>query len=77
MRKAIIPVALIFLVVASGLVFAAMDLQNGSASIRMEKGWNLVHGFLEPDEQILAGSEVSLDDIKVVYAFIPTTQEYA
>lgn len=77
MKKTIISLMLIFLIGISGLVYAAMDLQSGNLSIIMEEGWNLVHGFLEPDEQILAGSEISLDNIKVVYAFIPTTQEYA
>ncbi|MBI2112872.1 hypothetical protein HYT52_05020 [Candidatus Woesearchaeota archaeon] len=41
------------------------------------QGWNLVYGFYSP-EQLITSPDYDLvkSDIKAVYAFIPTTQEY-
>ncbi|MBI2665464.1 hypothetical protein HYX12_02480 [Candidatus Woesearchaeota archaeon] len=47
-------------------------------SAKFYEGWNLVYGFHSP-EQLISSSDYDLigSNIKAVYAFIPTTQEYA
>lgn len=40
----------------------------------INKGWNLVYGFMSPDQ--LEGQGFEAKNIKAVYAFIPTTQQY-
>jgi hypothetical protein len=42
----------------------------------INQGWNLVMGFVDPDEQIVGG-DIREDDIIVVYALMSNVQEYA
>ncbi len=64
----LIALSLVFLVGAIVLVSA----YAGEGGVAVYKGWNLVYGFISPDQ--IQGLESS--DIKAIYAFIPTTQKY-
>ena len=47
------------------------------ATIHLDKGWNLIAGGSEfLDEYLMPGSELSLDDLTVVYAFFPASKQY-
>ncbi len=72
--KKILPIALILLIGLSALVYAAQGPFYTKYPINFEKGWNLVYGFADPQQLKEYGVE---GNIKVVYAFIPTIQEYA
>lgn len=56
-------ISMIFLVIASQI----------ESQVQIHKGWNLIHGFANPDQ--LTGS-LDKSSIKAIWAFIPTTQEY-
>ncbi|MBU0760839.1 MAG: hypothetical protein KJ858_04055 [Nanoarchaeota archaeon] len=78
MKKKIIPATLIS-IICIGIVCAAINFDNlhEEGSLHTEKGWNLIYGFFNPEEQLSANSDISADDIEAVYAYIPTTNEYA
>lgn len=69
-KKIILPVVLIALV---GLV-VLVSAWAGEYGAPINKGWNLVYGFLSPDQ--LEGQSFDKSHIKAIYAFIPQNQEY-
>ena len=69
MRKVILAVFLILIL--SGVFVYASQIETGAS---IYKGWNLVYDF--PNPNVLSGS-LEKSSIKAIYAFIPTTQEYA
>ena len=46
----------------------------GESGAPIYKGWNLVYGFISPDQ--LNDQSFDKSHIKAIYAFIPTTQKY-
>ena len=75
MKKSLFSIfVLLILSFMSTSVNSSMDLEYNKASRFFEEGWNLAYGFLSP-AQIVSG-EISQDNIKVVYGFIPQTQTY-
>jgi len=70
-KKIILPISLMLLVGLAVFVSAWAT----ETYVSMEKGWNLVYGFMTPDQ--LEGQLLEKQNIKAVYAFIPTTQKYA
>ena len=74
-KKIIVPIALILLVGLSILVYASNYDSIVEVDVPIYKGWNLVYGLFEPSQL----DDWVTDDkvnIKAIYAFIPTTQEY-
>jgi len=72
-KKLILPIMLIVLVGMSTFVYAQ---RAGEAQVNINEGWNLVYGLArldQLDEQVSIGK----NNIKAIYAFISTTQEYA
>jgi len=70
-KKIILALSLVFLIGIVVFVYAQdFSTEYGTAIF---KGWNLVYGFYNPEQ--IQGLEAS--NIKAIYAFIPTTQEYA
>ncbi len=69
-EKIILPIAFIILVGFAVLVFAWV----AEYAAPISKGWNLVYGFISPDQ--LEGQSFDKSHIKAIYAFIPTTQQY-
>jgi len=69
MRKVILAVSL--MMILSGVFVYASQIETGAS---IYKGWNLVYDF--PSPNVLSGS-LEKSSIKAIYAFIPTTQEYA
>ena len=68
------PIALLTLL--SLAVFVMAEHSGGEMnSFYFYKGWNLVYGFASAEQ--LEGQVLEESNIKAVYAFIPTTQEYA
>jgi len=69
--KIILPMILILLV-GIGLVIASQI----EGDVPIYKGWNLIYSFANPSQldDWVTNDKV---DIKAIYAFIPTTQEYA
>ena len=60
------------------ILVCAANFPNGNQNqfaFELDKGWNLVYGFMGIN-QIISGSWFEKEDIKAIYAFIPTTQEY-
>lgn len=55
-------------------LFGLMVSAQAEMQARFNKGWNLIYGFTGPGQ--LSGI-LEKGDIKAVYAFIPTIQEYA
>ena len=51
-----------------------LTTETEEITIGIEKGWNLVHGFANP-EWIISG-DISTNNIKAIYAFNPQNQEY-
>lgn len=47
----------------------------GEVNFDFDEGWNLVYGFMSPDQ--LDGQVLEKQNIKAIYALIPTTQKYA
>jgi len=68
--KIILSIAILLLI---GIVFVSAWAAETYVSV--EKGWNLLYGFMTPDQ--LDGQLLEKANIKAVYAFIPTTQKYA
>jgi hypothetical protein len=68
MKKIVLFVFLGILMFGAVLVFA-YSIEYGTT---IHTGWNLVYGFANP-EQIQG---LAPENIKAIYAFIPTTQEY-
>ncbi len=66
--KYIFPIALITLISLAVFVSA----WAGEGGVPIYKGWNLIYGFISP-EQI---QMLEKQNIKAIYAFVPTTQEY-
>tara|TARA_Y100000310_G_C20448462_1_gene699561 strand:+ start:14 stop:703 length:690 start_codon:yes stop_codon:yes gene_type:complete len=54
--------------------YASRGLQKYNVEVDIVKGWNLVSGFISPEQ--LSQSQFSKNNIKAIYAFVPTTQEY-
>lgn len=74
MKKIILSVVLVLGIIGiMGFVIAVNWAGESAAPIY--KGWNLVYGFASPDQ--LDGQGFEKSHIKAIYAFIPTTQEYA
>jgi hypothetical protein len=72
-KKIIVPIALVLIVGLSAFVIA--ETWVGEMQQRpFEDGWNLVYGLMNPDQ--LDGQLLQKSNIKAIYAFIPTTQEY-
>jgi|SRR3989344_973374 len=69
-KKIILPIAFAFVLLGAVLVYAS-QIETGAA---FYKGWNLVYGFASPNQ--LSG-HLEPSSIKAIYAWIPTTQEYA
>ena len=67
------PIVLTILLFGITLVYAT---QNWAAEsdVPIYKGWNLVYGFLSPEQ--LEGQGFASSHIKAVYGFIPQNQEY-
>ena len=71
MKKELIVSAIVVLLIGIiGLVYAS-QIEAGAP---IYKGWNLLYSFSSPDQ--LSG-HLEKSHIKAIYAFIPTTQEYA
>ncbi len=66
--KIVLPITLILLLCGVVLV-SAWTIEYGTT---INKGWNLVYAFIEPGQ--IQGIELS--NIKAIYGFMPTTQEY-
>lgn len=72
-KKFILPISLLLLVGLAIFVVAA----NWAAETNFDfdEGWNLVYGLASPDQ--FEGQVLEKQNIKAIYAFIPTTQQYA
>jgi hypothetical protein len=70
MRKNLLVVGF-FLLIGMGLVYAS----SVTVSVQMDDGWNLVYGF--PNVNAINGGDIPKENIKAIYTFIPTIQEYA
>ena len=57
------------------LIISTLALASGNEySIKVYKGWNLVYGFSNLEQ--LNDQLLRPENIKAIYAFMPTTQEY-
>ena len=85
MNKLVLAVGLVLsVIIVFGIVSATRSTLNypgttteteiNEVTINIEKGWNLVHGFANP-EWIISG-DISTNNIKAIYAFNPQNQEY-
>ena len=74
MNKKILLFAVVF-VFSMGIIGSVMASQI-EGDVPIYKGWNLVYGLANPSQldDWVTSEKV---DIKAIYAFIPTTQEYA
>jgi hypothetical protein len=70
MVKRLLVASLILILGLSVFVYA----WAGEASVTIDKGWNLVYGFMSPDQ--LDGQVLEKSNIKAIYGFVPTTQQY-
>ncbi|MBT3303878.1 hypothetical protein HN592_00660 [Candidatus Woesearchaeota archaeon] len=54
---------------------SAFTFENGQTSVpvQLQNGWNLLYGVLDVETQLAS----DIANVRVVYAFIPETQEYA
>jgi len=68
--KKLILTGLFLIALISGIVFASTI----EAQVKIHKGWNLIYGFANPSQ--LSG-HLEESNIKAIYVFIPTVQEYA
>ena len=82
MKGAIIPLVLIALVVIAG--YASADINQSSSGnynvkIYLQKGWNLVYGIpnIQDDYPLESGSTLAKGDIKAVYWYNPIDNKYA
>jgi len=73
-KKIIAVIGLVVLLSLTVFVLAANRVAE-VGPIAIEKGWNLIYGFANPEQ--LEGQTLESSHIKAIYAFIPTTQEYA
>jgi len=71
MQKKIILLIAFAVVLLSAVFVYASQIETGAAFF---KGWNLVYGFANPNQ--LSG-HLEPSSIRAIYAWIPTTQEYA
>ena len=55
----------------------AMSADASSPTVDLQTGWNLVYGFLYTTQIQTSQSTVLAKNIKAIYAFIPTKQQYA
>ena len=53
-----------------------VPVEPDTMSVDISKGWNLIYGFVEP-EQIINDYDFSEDNIRAIYALMPNMQEYA
>ena len=68
-------IILLSLILLSSLfVFYVASASRVESYITIKKGWNLVYGFTPSS---LDGQALDIKNIKAIFAFIPTTQEYA
>ena len=85
MNKLVLAVGLVLsVIIVFGIVSAVRSNLNypgttteteiNEVTINIEKGWNLVHGFANPEW--LVSGDISTDNIKAIYAFNPQNQEY-
>ncbi len=63
---------IVLLILISLIVFVSAKMVE--TQVQIHKGWNLIFGFVEPET--LSG-KLGPNSIKAIYAFIPTTQQYA
>ncbi len=63
------------LMLLAGLAFAQALSLISVNTIRLNEGWNLVTNFIYPSQ--INGGEIIQSNIKAIYAFIPTNQQYA
>lgn len=73
MKKLLLSIVLVLLVGLAVFVYAAQNWA-GESSAPIYKGWNLVYGFISPDQ--LQGQGFEAKHIKAIYGFIPQNQEY-
>lgn len=69
MNKTVLSIGLILLM---GMVLAQAPASN---TVYLNEGWNLVTNFIQPSQ--ITGGNIAQSNIKAVYAFVPTTQQYA
>ena len=85
MKRGILFIALVLGIVSALILVSATrstlnypgtttETETTDVTINLEKGWNLVHGFANP-EWIISG-DISSSNIKAIYAFNPQSQEY-
>jgi len=72
-KKLLMPIALTILLLGTAFVYAAQNWATESGA-PIYKGWNLVYGFISPDQ--LEGQAFAGSHIKAVFGFIPQNQEY-
>jgi len=70
-KKYILPIA--FAIILASAVFVIAANWATETNFDFDEGWNLVYGLQSP-EQLSGALEES--NIKAIYAFIPTTQQY-
>lgn len=72
MKKTIFALVLVLLVGIVG--FVLVSAWAAEINFNFNKGWNLIYGFISPDQ--LDGQVLEKQNIKAIYAFVPTTQKY-
>jgi len=86
MKKGILAVCLIVLLLSFGSFFASSQsvVKDTLYIVQLEQGWNLVYGFYNSEDNlnfigpaIGLKDEINAENIKAVYGFVPTIQEYA
>jgi len=71
-KKFILPIA--FAIVLASAVFVIAANWATEVNFDFDEGWNLVYGLQTPDQ--LDGQVLEKQNIKAIYAFIPSTQQY-
>jgi len=74
MIKKIGVLAGVIILLSLAFVFA-IERADEIGPIQFGAGWNIVYGFTNPEQ--LGGQVLESSNIRAIYAFVPTTQEYA
>jgi len=74
MKKRIFLLLLILSLLSLAVFVSATNWGTKIGPVILREGWNLVYGFLNPDQ--LDGQALEKSHIKAIYAYIPTTGEY-
>ncbi len=67
----------VFMLIISSVIVYAPEIEEcryGQLNVRLSLGWNLIYGFVHPDQ---IADFLDTKHIKAIYALIPTTQQYA